>query len=93
MDIIFVLVVIVVVVYIFIAPFVCGLTWFFGGLDFLLNFDPDFDERKKKGSAILDLILGTALLLFQSGMFWLVVWPLIVMYYNLNLPTFSWLFE
>lgn len=84
MDIIFILV--FVFIYI-VAPLVCGLMWFFSGLDFLLNFD------ERKGSAVLDIILGTALLLFQSGMFWLVIWPLIIMHYNLNLPTFSWLFE
>lgn len=82
---------ILVITQLIILPFVGGLSFFFGGLNDLLNYDAEFDEKKKKHTAILDVVLGSMLLLFFNGFFWLILWPIFVIYYNLNLPTFSWL--
>lgn len=78
------------VFYLFLAPFVGGWAFFLGGANALADYDPEYDESKKKHTAILDIILGSVFLLFFNGLFWLVVWPLAVAYYNLNLPIFSW---
>jgi hypothetical protein len=79
-----------IVFYLFLMPFVGGWSFFLGGINALADYNPEFDELKKKHTAILDIILGSVLLLFFNGLFWFVVWPLVVSFYNLNLPIFSW---
>ena len=81
-----IIIVIAGITYLFLIPFFGGLIFFFGGLGFLANYDPEFDDPKKKHSAILDVVLGAALLLFFNATFWLAIYPLVVAHYNLNLP-------
>lgn len=90
MGIINILLIVISLTQLIIFTFIGGLSFLFSGLDKLMNYDPEFDEKKKKHSAILD-VLGAALLLFFDGFFWFVIWPVAVAvaYYNLNLPTFS----
>jgi hypothetical protein len=78
---------IVIVLFMF-TSFVAGLYFLCGAFGKLSSYDPEFDERGKKWRAILDLVLGIALLLFFNGFFWLVLYPLGVLCFNL--PTFSW---
>ena len=80
----------VAVIYLCLIPIFGGLVFFFGGISTLLNFDPDYDELEKKHSAILDVVLGAALLLLFNLFFWLVIYPAAVFNYNLNLPVFVW---
>lgn len=78
------------IIYMFLIPFFGGFVFFFHGFNKLINFDPDYEDSKEKHSAILDVVLGAALLLFFNAFFWLALYPLVVAYYNLNLPIFSW---
>lgn len=80
---------VIIIAYLFLMPFVGAWAFFLGGLNDLTDYNPEYDELKKKHIAILDIILGSVLLLFFNGLFWLVMWPLVVTYYNLNLPIFS----
>jgi hypothetical protein len=75
-----------------VMPFAGGLRFLFCGINFLLNYDPEYDEKGKKYSAMLDILLGTVLLAFFHGVFWMILLPGFQMTFNLNLPTFSWPF-
>lgn len=76
------------VTWFFLMPFCGGLMFLYGGLNYLVNFNPDYDDPKKKWRAALDIVLGAFLLFFFHAVFWLIVYPNIVAYYGLNLPTF-----
>jgi hypothetical protein len=78
----------IVLAWFLIVPFVGGWYFFIVGLQAMVDYDEEFDVPKKKHGAILDIILGTALLLFYNAFFWL-LWPLFVLMSGLNLPTFS----
>ncbi len=75
-----------------VMPFVGGLKFLFGGITFLLNYDPEYDEKGKKYSAMLDILLGAVLLAFFHAVFWMILLPGIQMTFNVSLPTFSWPF-
>lgn len=76
-------------VFVLVQPLIWGGMFLCGGLNVLIDFDPNYDSKNKKHRAILDVILGSALLLFDNLFFWLILWPFVVMEFKLNLPTFS----
>lgn len=75
-------------IYIMLMPQLIGWSFILSGMKKISDFNPELDKKSKKGDASLDIILGIALLLFQHLFFWLAVWPMMVLQFNLNLPTF-----
>lgn len=82
-----VIVVVLISIYTILAPLILGSWWFVDGIGVLVNFDNEFDEIQEKHTAILNTIFGGVLLLFQYLFFWFVIWPFVVSYLSLNLPT------
>lgn len=74
-------------IYIIFMPMVTGWAFLLCGINKIAAFNPELDKTDKKRGAALDIILGLALLIFHNLFFWLALWPLLALQFNL--PSFS----
>jgi hypothetical protein len=79
--------VVLAIFWLYTMPFAGGVWFFVNGITALMDYHEEFDSVRKKHSAILDIILGTVLLVAFNGFFWIIFYPFFVTMSGLNLPT------